>query len=222
MDLDQKQIDFLMAEVEHTVSQRAEMWKSYIYFLKSYFATLMLPFPIGAALFKFVSDSAVTSTLISTDYIYFVSLFIAILSYIFLYIVIHMRIDVLLFSRSLNGLRGFLSDGIGLELDANITLLPNTSDVPHYYEISKVMGIIVNIGCLTSGFYLNIFLVHYFEFNNPILAIAITSIIILLITNIAYYRICKYRPHVTGAEEYYLAPTYKLEEEIKSREYYGT
>jgi hypothetical protein len=114
-----------------------------------------------------------------------------------------MRLEVLLFSKSLNGLRGYISKSIELTLNSKITLLPNDINVPNNYEITRTMGLIVNIGSIISSIYMFVYLKYNIcFFSNICLSIGF-FVFIFILTNIVYYLICKKRIPILGAKKYY-------------------
>ncbi len=192
---------FLLAEYEHTVTQRGQMWSAYVGFLRMYFAILSVPFPAAAILLErsSVANMPTVVTLLAPA-----MLFVGVLGLLLLPVIIHMRLDVLVFSRSLNGIRGLMASLVHLRLTREITLLPaGSTEIPGFWEPFRQTGIIVAVGAFISSIYVILFCEANWQFRLIVtwqrwFVRCAIPILAIFVSHVIYYLMARFRRHVPG------------------------
>ena len=190
------ELNFFLAEFEHTVTERGQMWDAYMKFLRLYVTLLSLPIPISAVFLRTEVGKTPTTLHVEPSTIALGSLFLGLMGLFFLLILIQMRFEVLLFSRSLNGLRGHIASLVNTRIDKSITLLPvGHTNEPGYWEPFRQMGLIITLGSVVNSIYVLIFFRLYFGIESVSFYIFIfVSIIISM--QIIYFIMARFRSDV--------------------------
>jgi len=182
-------LDYWKTEYNGLILEHQQMWNHFSGSLKLYLGIVTIPITL------MVSLSNITDAPHFYDICKAVCLVISLVGFLFIMIIIHHRLDVILYAKLLNGLRSALStthpDIYSL---INTAKIPSDPDIPKNFELWRPMFLFVTLGAVINSIYLYFF----FNFPNiilgPLLGFIAASIIIHIAT---YWGLCS-RTRIAG------------------------
>ncbi|MGO8949368.1 MAG: hypothetical protein ACLQUY_17305 [Ktedonobacterales bacterium] len=129
-----------------------------------------------------------------------------VLGVLLLSVIVHYRLDILLYARGINGFRGFYAHI--LEKDAHFTNLtdlssemPTTTDIPEYFEPLREVGILVlGFACINSVYITLAFInlaASFLQSNGDVVGFIISAafgVVIVALQYYAYYLLTQREP----------------------------
>ena len=146
-------------DMQSLYAEHIQMWEIFANAIRLMLLAISLPFLSGGVL---ISAHAIDVSELSDlrhlpPIMTFITLGSGILGILMLLVVIHYRLDVLLYSRAINGFRAFyVATLLNVEPHFSTPLNPNmptSSDIPKYYEPFREVGILVfGFACVNSAY----------------------------------------------------------------------
>jgi uncharacterized HAD superfamily protein len=189
--------NFLLQEYKELVQAHFESIRTISSFFRHYLLIMSIPFS-SFAIFKFLPGTMSLSKLIQDYYQIFNSFFFSIflIGVGVLCYVINLRMDAILYARTVNGIRKYFYDIS--EEDTNTLLrtriLPQTAHLPYYLEKGGFSPLVFVFGVINS-LYLSLFMyINNLYYVEQLLLLSCGGFIFALLLQFAiYWKYCKIR-----------------------------
>lgn len=192
---------YLLAEYQNIAEAHFRTIAAISSFFQYYITIMALPVALFSLLVSLTSKQEINSTLLY---------FVPILSMIFLVIscvgffvllyIINLRMDAILYARTVNGIRRYFYDNshINVEDKTMIQVLPQNPFLPSYWEGRYFLPVVISFALfntfyLGSGIYYLIFLLLPNIISYLIWIIILVTILFFTAHIIVYYRLATYR-----------------------------
>lgn len=183
-----------LAEIDLT-SQYAEhikMWEIFANAVRLMLVVISLPFLSGGVL---ISAKAIDVTKVSDlghlpHIISYITLGSGILGVLTLFVVIHIRLDVLLYARAINSVRGYYVATLEAAYPTATKLRPSmplSSDAPTYFEPLRELGmLVIGFACVNAA-YLMLAVVNLDTRQLPGFLVILGAVLLVILQYLAYF-----------------------------------
>jgi len=187
---------FLMEEYNNIAKAHFKSIETISTFFRYYL--LIISIPISSIAYLFVNDKI---QLVSDYYnIIVVSFFgIAIAGIIVMCYIINLRLDAVLYARVINSIRKYYFDSSEMQIDLKLKLriLPQSSYIPSYFEISYFLPVIVVLSLINTSYFLfALYILCKTTWGNtPGILLVVSSLVFMLFHIIIYMIYARYREY---------------------------
>lgn len=165
---------FLHQEYSHIADAHFKTNESISAFFKHFLVIMSIPIAIIAYFFSAVKTEAfLTKTFLSLSPIIFSILFvISLIGFFVLLYVVNLRMDAILYARTINGIRKYFYDRAKIDINVKLRMrvLPQTTFEPRYHEKSYFWPVVVSFGLFNSLYLFLAISIYKFDELKEILA----------------------------------------------------
>lgn len=190
--------EFQIAEYQNIANAHFSMVTSISHFFQYYLIIAALPVSAAAVLFRLAPASA-SGDLMPDSYrpaITGVFTVIALVGFLVMIYVVNLRLDALLYARTVNGVRGYFWDkfDVSPEVERVLRALPRKIDTPGYWETRYFLPVVMAFGLVDSGY----LLLGWFLFPNIrgsmwLVLVGACAALFLALHVLVYHSLCRFR-----------------------------
>lgn len=182
--------DFLLAEYNTIAAAHHNTNNIVTAFFKYYILVISIPFP----LFGYLTQNPDTFEKINSQMPWIVpfgSIFVCLIGFCFMCYIINLRMDAILYARTVNGIRNHYYNqwSLPVEKEIKFRVLPKSIGLPDYLEIFYFWPVITVFALLDSTYLFTGIFYHYKTLCSSILFSSLS----IIIHGAAYYLSAKYR-----------------------------